>query len=265
MKNIPLILAAALLPVLGGCAQTDDSSADVAAAQSGEIDQSHADFTAILKKSVKGNGVDYAALAKNPAPLDSYVNQLAGVSEATFKSWSKDEQMAFLINLYNASTLKLIADNYPVKSIKDIGGLLKGPWKQPVVLLFGKKQTLDHVEHDLLRPNYNEARVHFAVNCASIGCPPLRAEAFTADKLDKQLDEQGREFLRDGSKNYLDAKNKTLHLSPIFKWFEEDFTKQSGSVQDFVLPFVIDADRKVIKQGGISIKQTDYDWNLNKL
>ena len=228
------------------------------------MDHSHAAFTAILKKTVNDVHVDYAALKGTPKPLDTYLDTLAEVGEAEFKKWSKKEQMAYLINLYNASTLKLVADNYPVKSIKDIGGPIKSPWKMPVVRLFGKKQTLDYVEHEMLRPKYEDPRIHFAVNCASIGCPALREEAFQASKLDTQLDEQGRAFLRDGSKNFLNAKTRTLHLSSIFDWFKTDFTSKSGSVQAFVRDYVNDADRAVIDKGGISIKYTDYDWGLNK-
>ncbi len=213
---------------------------------------------------MKGELVDYAGLKKNPAPLNAYLDTLAAVPESSFKKRNKDDQMAFLINLYNAATLKLVADHYPVKSIKDIGGAAGGPWKQKVVRLFGKVETLDHIEHDLLRPNYKDPRAHFAVNCASIGCPALRAEPFQASKLDAQLDEQGRIFLRDASKNRLDAGKKTLYLSSIFDWFKEDFTENSGSVEKFILLYVSDADRKVIGKGGLAVKNNDYDWTLNR-
>ena len=208
--------------------------------------------------------MDYAKLKKYPAELDAYLATLAAVPESAFKKWDRNQQMAFLINLYNAATLKLVADHYPIKSIKDIGNVLKGPWKQEVVRVFGKVQTLDHIEHDLLRPKYKDPRVHFAVNCASIGCPSLRPEAFQGAKLDAQLDEQGRLFLADKSKNHLDAKNKTLYLSQIFDWFKDDFTAKSGSVEKFIAPYVSEADRKLIERGGLSIKNTNYDWNLNK-
>jgi hypothetical protein len=132
------------------------------------------------------------------------------------------------------------------------------------VRLWGNKVTLDHVEHDLLRPKFNDPRVHFAVNCASIGCPDLLNEAFQASKLDAQLDKQARAFLADSTRNRLDAKNKTLYLSSIFDWFKEDFVKKSGSVEKFVAPYFNDADRAVIQRGGLKIKNTDYNWNLNK-
>lgn len=264
MKNITIALALSLLPAFTSCSSADKATSYKVANPQQEIDQSHAAFTAILKKYIRNEKVDYASLKKNPGELNTYLDTLAAVPKSSFKKWDEDQQMAFLINVYNANTLKLIVDHYPLKSIKDIGNVLKGPWKQEVVRLFGKLETLDHVEHDLLRGNYKDPRIHFAVNCASIGCPSLRAEAFQTAKLDAQLEEQGRAFLRDKSKNRLDAANKTLNLSPIFDWFEGDFTAKSGTVEKFILPYVSDADRKVLEKGGLAIKYTDYNWNLNK-
>jgi len=235
-----------------------------AAALAQSFDHSHAAFTGVLTTHVQGSKVDYAALKKSPAKLNAYLDTLAAVKKSHYDGWQKDQRMAFLVNLYNAATLKLVIDHYPVKSIKDIGGVLKGPWKQDVVRLWGKKVTLDHVEHDLLRPGFNEPRIHFAVNCASIGCPDLRPEAFRATDLNRQLDEQTRAFLRDTSRNRLDANNKNLHLSPIFKWFKEDFVKKSGSVEKFVAPYFNDADKAVIQKGGLKVRHNDYDWKLNK-
>lgn len=264
MKKLPIIVCLSMLTVLTGCLQAEKGTSYKVADPQQQIDHSHAAFTAILKKHVKGELVDYASLKRNAAPLNAYLDTLAAVPQSAFNKWDKNQQMAFLINIYNAATLKLIIDHYPIKSIKDIGSAFKGPWKQEVVRVFGKTETLDHIEHDLLRPKYKDPRVHFAVNCASIGCPSLRAEAFQASKLDAQLDEQGRIFLRDTSKNRLDTKNKTLYLSEIFDWFKSDFTAKSGTVEKFVSTYVTDADRKVIQQGGLTIKNTKYDWNLNK-
>jgi hypothetical protein len=243
-----------MLPLLTNYSQAEKSGTYKVTNPLETIDQTHAAFTSILSKHVNKDSVDYAGIKKNPEPLNEYLEVLAFVPESAFKKWSKDEQMAFLINLYNAATLKIVVDHYPVKSIKDIGGA-QGPWKQKVVRFFGKLETLDHVEHDVLRPNYKEPCVHFGVNCASIGCPALRAEAFQASRLGAQLDEQARKVLRDTSKNRLDAKNKTLHLSEIFDWFKDDFTAKSGTVEKYVSQYVSDADRKVIEKGGITIKK----------
>lgn len=264
MKNLTIIISLSLLPVLTSCSRAEKAASYSVADPQQQVDHTHAAFTTILSKHVKSELVDYASLKRNPAPLNAYLDTLAAVPESAFNKWDKTQQMAFLINLYNAATLKLIIDHYPIQSIKDIGSALKGPWKQQVVRLFGKIESLDHIEHDLLRPKYKDPRVHFAVNCASIGCPSLRAEAFQASKLDAQLDEQGRIFLRDTTKNRLDAEIKTLYLSEIFYWFKADFTSKSGTVEKFASNYVTDADRKVIQQGGLTIKNTKYDWNLNK-
>lgn len=225
-----------------------------------EFDHGHEAFSAILREHVHGASFDYGALKKNSSPLEHYLGSLGAVGKKEFDGWTETQQIAFLINLYNAATLKLVIDHYPVKSIKDIGGLFSTPWKQDVVSLFGEKTTLDHVEHGLLRKDYREPRVHFAVNCASVGCPNLRAEAFRAEVLDRQLDEQARTFLADSSRNRVEG--GVLYLSPIFDWFSEDFTR-SGSVADYVAPFLPEADRKVVASGNPKVKFTDYDWSLN--
>lgn len=251
LKKFTIGIVASLLILLPCFSQTD-------------IDQTHSAFTAILKRQVKDDRVDYETLKRNPTELNTYLETLASVPETTFNKWNSDQQMAFYINLYNAATLKLIIDNYPVKSIKDIGNILRGPWKQKVVRVFGKVKTLDYIEHDLLRAKYKDPRIHFAVNCASIGCPPLRPEAFQGATLDTQLDEQGRAFLQDTTKNRLNPKDRTLYLSKIFKWFKKDFTAKSGTVEKFVAPYFNERDARIIRQGGLSIKYTDYDWSLNK-
>ncbi len=262
MKNLTFATALALFPILTVVSQAQELQTIANTRQ--DFDRSHSALTLILGAHVKGKKVDYAGLKRNPKPLDVYLDSLAAVSESSFNGWPRDERMAYLINLYNAATLKLVIDHYPVDSIKDIGGLFSGPWKQPVVRLFGKKQTLDYIENDLLRPKFNDPRIHFAINCASIGCPSLRAEAYQASKLDPQLNEQGRIFLGDSSKNRVDAKSGVLYLSPIFKWFKQDFTGKSGSVEKFVAPLFNDEQGKVILRGGLGIKYTDYNWDLNK-
>lgn len=236
----------------------------VVPAQAGEFDHTHTAFTAILQSSVANQRVDYAALKNNAAPLAAYLGSLAAVKEKEFNGWSKEQRLAYLINLYNAATVKLVVENYPVKSIKKIGSVLKGPWDQEVVPFFGKTVTLNHIEHEVIRAKFGEPRVHFALVCAAVGCPPLRSEAFTADRLGTQMDEQGRIFLATASKNRVDAAAGTLYLSPIFDWFKKDFTDKAGSVEKFVAPYFPEAERKVILGGKLKVKFTDYDWSLNK-
>ena len=228
-----------------------------------DFDHSHALLDQVLKAHVQDALVNYPALKANPKDLNAYLDQLAAVTEADFQKWPEKQQLAYLINLYNAATLRLILDHYPIASIKKIGGFLSGPWKQEVVRLFGKTTTLGAVEHEILRVKYTEPRVHFAIVCAAYGCPPLRSEAYVADRLGQQLDDQGKRFLGTAAKNSVDARARVLYLSPIFKWFSEDFEKKSGSVIKFVAPFFPDDARKEIDKGGLKIKYTGYDWSLN--
>ncbi len=228
-----------------------------------EFDQSHALFSQVLKTYVHNERVDYAALKAHPQELNRYLSEVAAVRRKHFDHWTRKQQIAFLINAYNAYTLKLIIDHYPIKSIKDIGHFWRGPWAQPVVHLFGKSITLDTIEQDMLRKDYREPRIHFALVCASIGCPPLRSEAYLATRLDEQLNDQGKRFLANRSKNRVDATDHTVYLSPIFKWYGEDFKKKSGSVLAFLKPYWPKRERIELKSGHFEIRYTDYNWSLN--
>jgi hypothetical protein len=132
-----------------------------------------------------------------------------------------------------------------------------------VVSLFGKQVTLDHVEHDLLRKDYKEPRIHFALVCAARSCPPLRGEPFVADKLDEQLEDQGRTFLNTPSKNRVDSAKRTAYLSKIFKWFGGDFEAQAESILAFVRPYFVEETAKAMKEGTFQVEYLDYDWSLN--
>jgi len=235
------------------------------AAAGAGFDHSHARFDALLKTHVRGGRVDYAALGKNPEELDRYLDSLAAVARPEFERWSEPERLAFLINLYNAQTLRLILDHYgSIESIKDIGGLWSGPWDKDIVRLWGKTLSLGELEHGILRRRFEEPRVHFALNCASIGCPPLRPEAYRAP-LDAQLERQARDFLGDGSKNRYEPGSRTLRLSPIFKWFRKDFEEMSGSVLSAILPYLPkeQARAAVRDRSRLRIDYTEYDWKLN--
>lgn len=236
-----------------------------AALRAADFDHEHAQLDHVLKRRVDARArVDYRALKRDRKDLDAWLKAAAAVSRPDFDSWTKPQQLAFLVNLYNAGTLRLIVDNHPVASIKKIGNLFKGPWDQKVVRLFGETVTLGHIEHDLLRGNYSEPAIHFAIVCAAKGCPPLRAEAYTADKLSAQLDDQGRVFLGQRDKNRIDLANRTLHLSPIFKWFDEDFKRKSGTVQKFVTGYFPEGYHNRLNAGKFKIRYTDYDWSLNE-
>lgn len=216
----------------------------------------HSAFDSVLKQHVDRAGqVDYAGLKANRSSLDDYLAKTGAVDQSQFSGWSESEQLAFLINVYNAETLQLIIDHYPVASIKKIGGLLSSPWDKKAVVLFGSETTLDHVEHGIIRVKYPEPRIHFALVCAAKGCPPLRNEAYTAAKLEAQLESQTRTFLAESSKNRIEG--NTIYLSPIFDWYGEDFETGGKTVSDYVAPYM---------EGGTSgkkVKFTDYDWSLN--
>lgn len=233
------------------------------------FDHNHEAWSQILKDHVLVVGsttqFKYKKLKSNSESFNKYLTELSLVSQKEFDHWSPHQQIAFLINAYNAFTVKLIIDNYPVKSIKNIGGLFTKPWKIDFFHLFGKQHHLDWIEHEVLRKNYKEPRIHFAVNCASIGCPALRNEAYTAEKLDQQLDDQAKLFLKDNSRNYI--KENTLNLSKIFDWFEEDFSHKHPHVQAFVAPYITENPRLLerLRNNKFNIRYTSYDWSLNEV
>lgn len=252
------------------------------------FDHSHANFDKLLNIAVIEKGsqtaVDYDYLHNNPSFLNDYLAQLEAVTNKDFDRWNNEQQLAFLINTYNAFTLKLILNNYPgIESIRDLGGLIiSSPWKKKFFALFGKKASLDHIEHDLIRENYNEPRIHFAINCASIGCPALQKRAYTASQLDEQLEKATIQFMRDPERNRFDKDKKLLEISSIFNWFTADFTK-NGSLKNFIAPYISDDPEirkllednanssrqsgginKIVNDNSISIIFLDYDWSLNK-
>lgn len=232
-------------------------------AQAKDFDHSHALFAQVLQKQVKDGWVHYRSLKSAPANLNAYLDQMASVQESEFKKWTRSQQLSFLINLYNASTLKLIIDHYPLKSIKDIGNILKGPWDQPVVRLFGQTVTLNHLEHNIIRKTYKDPRAHFVLVCAAKGCPPLSEEPYVPEKLEEQFTDQGKKFLGNLQKNSVDTSQKILYLSPIFDWFKDDFINKSGSVIAFVQPYFPPEQARELLKGNYKIKFTRYDWTLN--
>ncbi len=174
------------------------------------FDHEHAAWTALLKKHVvlleggKASQARYAGFQQDRGALKSYLETLSSVTPREFDGWSKAQRMAFLINAYNAFTVEKILTRYPdIKSIWDFGKIFGNPFRDRFFTLLGRESFLDRIEHETLRKPgaYDEPRVHFAVNCASIGCPMLREEAYVAGRLDAQLEEQTRRFLSDRSRN----------------------------------------------------------------
>lgn len=216
--------------------------------------------------------VNYTAMARDSARLQAYLGDVASVSRQTFDNWSTDDQLAFLINTYNAATVALVLTEYPdIDSIRDIGSLFQSAWSRPFVSLFGQRVTLDEIEHDMIRGwgIYKEPRIHFAVNCAAIGCPPLRAEAYIGARLDEQLDDNVRLFLADRTRNYADGNR--LYISKIFDWYEEDFEKGwqgINSVSAFLSRYqdalnLTPQQAAALTAGRLSLRYLRYDWGLN--
>jgi hypothetical protein len=235
------------------------------------FDHSHKAWDALLKKTVvllqggKASQVRYAEFAKERASLKAYLDSLSKVTEAEFNGWSKEQRMAFLINAYNAFTVEKILTRYPnLKSIRDFGTVFGNPWKDKFFTLFGRESYLDQIEHETLRKPgaYNEPRVHYAVNCASIGCPMLREEAYTAEKLDKQLEEQAARFLSDRSRNRFEGGR--LEVSKIFDWFKEDFGVREQYFAKYARLLAEAPDgQKIVSDGKAPLTFLDYDWSLN--
>ncbi len=247
-----------------------------AAANEAPFSHQHEVFDQILKTHVKvlregrATTVDYEKIDRKQ--LDVYLNSLSAVSRNQFNTMTRDQKLAFLINAYNAFTIDLIVRNPNIKSIKDLGSLLSSPWKKRFVSLFNEKLSLDDIEHGIIRkdPIFQEPRIHFAVNCASIGCPALAPEAYVADRLESQLEVATKNFLRDRERNRVESKK--VIISKIFDWYAEDFEKSwqgINSVQEFLRKYSRElADtpeqQQLLSKKDFSISYSNYDWNLNK-
>ena len=231
------------------------------------FDHTHQKWDEVLKQFVEHRGettvVDYKALKESPQKLNEYLKSLSAVSKSEYEKFSKNEKLAFLINAYNAFTLKLIINHYPVESIKDIGSLFSSPWKIKFFRLLGTEMNLDDIEHGTIRANFDEPRIHFTVNCASIGCPSLRTEAFVASRLEQQLEQAPVDFLTDESRNRFDPDTDTLYLSQIFKWYGDDF-KNVGGVRAFVADRMTTDSKLKEKIKTAKLEYLDYNWKLNK-
>ena len=245
-------------------------------AQAQSLDASYAAWNSLLVKHVKylpdnkQSRVNYKGFAADRAELKKVLDSLSAVSKADFDKLSRDERMAFLINAYNAFTIELILTKYPdVKSIKDLGSFASSPWKKKFFTLMSAETNLDSIEHTELRPKYQDPRVHAAIVCASIGCPALRPEAFTAAKLEAQLEDGMQRFVTDRTRNKITAKG--LEVSSIFKWFKEDFEKGHkgfSKVEDVFAKYAAQVtdnaeEQAKLKAKTLTISYLDYDWSLN--
>jgi len=245
-----------------------------------QFDHQHKAWTELLKKHLvlidggKASQVRYAALASDREQLKAYLATLSKVSRDEFNGWAKEQQLAFLINAYNAHMIELILTRYPnINSVWDFGKIFNNPFRQRFIRLLGRDMHLDDIEHGMIRAKgvYDDPRIHFAVSCASIGCPMLRDEAYVADRLDQQLENQVVQFLSDRSRNRYDAERNALEVSEIFKWYAEDFSsglKSINSREQFFAAYAsLLADhsehQKLIRDQKVDIRFFGYHWGLN--
>jgi hypothetical protein len=255
--------------------------------RSGESEFSHQLYDSLLQKYVNEAGlVDYAAIKDSSILLDRYLNRLKNLNPEDFEKWSRDEKMAFWINAYNAITIKGIIRNYPIEygnlisrirfprnSIRQISGF----WEKIFIPIMGKQISLDQIEHQILRKKFNDPRIHAALVCAAISCPHLDNHAFSAQKLDQQLEAASRDFVNNPEKVRLNQEENKLHLSSIFDWYKTDFKASEKTQQElqeydydlrgvikFVLEYLPEDEVQYIKKNKPEINFLDYDWTLNE-
>jgi hypothetical protein len=232
-----------------------------------------ADYAEVLKEYVDSSGrVDYKRLKNNRQKLDKFNAIIGSVAPANYESWTDEDKIAFLINAYNSLTLEAIIDNYPTESIRDISGV----WDRRKFKVVSREMTLDEIEHEILRKEFNEPRIHMALVCASIGCPKLNTEPFTGETLNTQLDKQTKAFLAIPDNFRIDRSSKKVYVSSIFKWFGEDFEKSYGQKENivnlngketafinFISQYLMPTEKEYLLQGGYGVSYLDYDWSLN--
>ncbi len=214
----------------------------------------------VSPKTISGvrlNAVDYKNIKSDPA----YQKLLANLEKIKLLDIkSKQEKLAFWINVYNIMAVKLVLDHFPVNSIKDTGNLFRSAWKKKIGVVGGKVRTLNEIEHEILR-KMNEPRIHVAIVCASVSCPDLRKEAYHSNRMEAQLNDQMKTFLANPDKG-LRIENGKLYLSSIFKWFKKDF-ESHGGVLPFIRSYLDGKEGKVIDSVQSDINYMDYYWELN--
>ena len=246
------------------------------------FDQSYRNYHQLLRNHVGDSGVDYSALKANRTVLDAIVSQFGRVTKSELDSWSIEEQIAYWINAYNVFTLQAVVDHYPIQwrwinfltltprnSIKQIPGV----WTELRWNIAGTTMTLDEIEHETLRPLYQEPRIHMAVNCASISCPPLRSEPYVGAQLNRQLTIAARDYL--ASQLGMRVDGSTLHVSSIFDWYGEDFiseyahlvaggrSNKERAILGFIATYGPSEASTTAQSGQASVRYMRYDWNLN--
>ncbi len=230
----------------------------------------HQRFDDLLHRHVINGFVDYDAFAQAP----EFGHYLASLDTVRLDGLSEDERLAFWLNVYNAYTIQLIVEHHETSSIRNINRTLwvlrlKGPWSEPLVHAAGRTLSLDDVHHAILRKEFGEARVHYALSCAAVSCPPLRSEAYTGAKLVDQLNDQGKRFLRESpTKNRIepaskDLRSRVVYLSPILTAYRGDFGPSRQDLGRAIAPWFDGEDRLMMEKGRFFQQETDFDWTLN--
>ena len=253
MSALRRAAALALLPIV--------SLAGPAAAQ----DDPHAAFDDFLASYVvERDGmtlVRYGAVTEEDAGvLEAYIDALEAMTPSQMP---RDAQLAYWFNLYNAAIIDVVLDNYPIDSIKEVGGGVfnRGPWKDEVVTVEGRAMSFDDIEHGTVRATFEEPRVHYAFNCASIGCPDIRASAWRAKTLDADLDAAARAYVGSDRGVRVDGRGRVT-ASSIYKWFQEDFGGSAEGVLEHVSAYAV-GDKQEALDAADGIRRYDYDWSLN--
>ncbi|KAA3631822.1 MAG: DUF547 domain-containing protein [Calditrichaeota bacterium] len=237
------------------------------------FDHSYKHYAQLLQETVKDGLVDYKNIKASLPSYDSTYADFSSLDKGQYKSFTREQKIAYMINAYNFYTIKAIVDHYPVKSIKNI----KGVWDDLEFPVAGEKMTLDNIEHDILRKEFKEERVHVAVVCASISCPELWDKPFLPDSLDAHLNLRAEAFARDSLRNSINFEKKEMKLSKILDWYSSDFkgkydsddvfpylSGEKRSVANFIYQHLDDTTRQKFKGKKMKVGHLGYDWNLNE-
>ncbi|HYO74660.1 MAG TPA: DUF547 domain-containing protein [Archangium sp.] len=232
------------------------------------LDPEHTAWTVLLRKYVDDGVVDYAGLkARGEPELNAYLGSLEAVGPEAYARFQPPEWLAFWVNVYNAYTVRLILDHYPLTSIRRIGWLPLAAFRERFIPLRvlggGRKLSLGQVEHEQLRARGRDPRIHFAIVCASKSCPKLRGEAYRASEVHAQLDDAARAFVRDPLRNRVDSGKGTAEVSRIFQWFRSDFERDGQTLGEYIARYAEPAAAEVLRKKGRRPGFLGYDWSLN--
>ncbi len=276
IAGFALVASAALM---GGCSAVSSDSAQQSVASEESSTPATAEsfsydlYAEILETYVDDNGlVDYEGLQQNRTALDQFNESIGTVPQETYNTWSDDEKLAFLINAYNSFTLQSIIDQDPLKSsIRDISGV----WRIRQFNVAGQSKTLNDIEHQTIRKEFSEPRIHAALNCSAISCPVLRQEPYTAEQLDQQLEDQAYRWLLGTEGIQIDREAAEVRISSLFDWFGEDWlpvyavddqfagSEKERAALNFISQYLSDEDAAYLEAGDYEVRYLDYDWALN--